>query len=242
MAPGRGVYESHPARGRLTPAAIRLPAMDPQVISPVLLAASTTASHGLGINWGDVPTWLAVAAASFAGWIALRQLRQQQEDIARQTRQLERQQADMIDLLLRTSTVIPPGIDLPAAGKPGHKRCYMAEVTNRSTRPIREVICWLDIGNNQKAVASKVGEFAQYGIASSASGAAYLGKDGLNRAYLIRAGQTFGFAFPFAASDYPDACVSLTFTDDSGLTWGIDPDLHLAVFRGSGPRPRPWRR
>ena len=30
-----------------------------------------------GINWGDVPTWLAVVVASVGGGIALRQLRQQ---------------------------------------------------------------------------------------------------------------------------------------------------------------------
>jgi hypothetical protein len=34
------------------------------------------------INWGDAPTWLAVAVAS-AGWIALRQLRDQQDVIRR---------------------------------------------------------------------------------------------------------------------------------------------------------------
>jgi len=41
------------------------------------------------INWGDAPTWFAVAVASAGGWIAPRQLRDQQDVIRRQTVQLE---------------------------------------------------------------------------------------------------------------------------------------------------------
>jgi hypothetical protein len=48
------------------------------------------------INWGDVPTWLAVVVASVGGGVALRQLRNQQDDMRRQTTQLERQQAEQV--------------------------------------------------------------------------------------------------------------------------------------------------
>jgi hypothetical protein len=39
--------------------------------------AAVTLAAVSGINWGDVPTWLAVAVASVGGYAALYQLRQQ---------------------------------------------------------------------------------------------------------------------------------------------------------------------
>lgn len=51
-------------------------------------------------NWGDIPTWLAVIVASVGGWIALSQLRQQQNvieaDIGRQ-----RQRDELLEGQLR---------------------------------------------------------------------------------------------------------------------------------------------
>jgi hypothetical protein len=62
--------------------------------------ATSAAGHAGQINWGDAPTWLAVAGAFAAALIALRQLRIQQADSERLTRQLERQQANDIDMVL----------------------------------------------------------------------------------------------------------------------------------------------
>ena len=43
--------------------------------------------------WGDVPTWLAVAAATAGGWIALSQLRSQREDLRQDAKDRRRAQA-----------------------------------------------------------------------------------------------------------------------------------------------------
>ncbi len=43
--------------------------------------------------WGDIPTWLAATAASIAGWIALSQLRGQQEVLRQDAEDRRRAQA-----------------------------------------------------------------------------------------------------------------------------------------------------
>jgi hypothetical protein len=89
----------------------------------------STALAGVGsslhINLGDVPTWLGVIAASVAAIFVYLQLRGQQVEIARQTRLLERQQADLIDRLGPR-----PMNDI---------RQFGVEVENRSARPIHNV-------------------------------------------------------------------------------------------------------
>jgi hypothetical protein len=49
---------------------------------------------------------------------------------------------------------------------------------------------------------------------------------------VIRAGDSFGFMFPIAcpADDYETRRI-VRFTDDTGLTWQIDEDLHLKKMR-----------
>jgi hypothetical protein len=80
------------------------------------------------ISWGDAPAWLAVAVASAGGWIALRQLRDQQDVIRRQTVQLERQQAEQIGFCWESARQIDETIDDPI---------WMGVVRNDSRRPIR---------------------------------------------------------------------------------------------------------
>jgi hypothetical protein len=45
---------------------------------------------------------------------------------------------------------------------------------------------------------------------------------------LMRPGTPFGFKFGFGQRDHPESQVSARFTDDAGLHWQIDNDLHLA--------------
>jgi hypothetical protein len=70
----------------------------------VLVAAAALVGFMLGMavggqvwhlppNWGDVPTWLAVIAAVAGGWIALSQLRSQQEVIQQAAEDARRAQA-----------------------------------------------------------------------------------------------------------------------------------------------------
>jgi hypothetical protein len=44
---------------------------------------------------------------------------------------------------------------------------------------------------------------------------------------LVRAGERVGFIFIYDVSQYPDARFTARFTDDAGLHWQIDEDLHL---------------
>ncbi len=48
-----------------------------------------------------------------------------------------------------------------------------------------------------------------------------------SRVSLIRADQACGFVFPFGVHDHRMARISARFTDDAGLPWQIDHDLHL---------------
>jgi hypothetical protein len=74
----------HPLRGQLAAIDFRRVAQRAKgtpaltVIGIVVVAAAiflfVTAIGHLHPDYGDVPTWLAVAAATGAGWIALRQL------------------------------------------------------------------------------------------------------------------------------------------------------------------------
>ena len=44
---------------------------------------------------------------------------------------------------------------------------------------------------------------------------------------LVRAGEEASFVFETGAEEYPKARVTARFTDDPGLHWQVDPDLHL---------------
>jgi len=49
----------------------------------------------------------------------------------------------------------------------------------------------------------------------------------MDHVHILRAGGKAGFAFPFAVAEYPQPQYWVRFTDDAGLHWQIDPDLHL---------------
>jgi hypothetical protein len=180
-------------------------------------------AHGHQVNYGDMPTWLAVGAAVIGAAVALRQLRDQQKVIADQTRQLERQQADQVDVALCRSDMVPPGTHTNSAG---HHKCWMAEVFNGSRRPIRNVDCRIEpaAGQGQHS-AAQVGELIRSdGLLGPGR---RFHKVDAPTVRVLRAGAKAGLAFPFVASDYPDARVTARFTDDAGLHWEIRPDLHL---------------
>jgi hypothetical protein len=121
-------------------------------------------------NWGDIPTWLAVPVASVGGWIALVQLRQQQDVIAsdiersqkrdelldRQLRELDdrersrqREQAEQVNLTPWLVRLPKPAEDPGADGKTGatgrrkDEKSGSCLVTNESRRPVRHVACRL---------------------------------------------------------------------------------------------------
>jgi hypothetical protein len=44
---------------------------------------------------------------------------------------------------------------------------------------------------------------------------------------LIRAGEAASFVFTAGTEEHPKAQVTARLTDDAGLHWQVDPDLHL---------------
>ena len=97
-------------------------------------------AQGHRVDYGDVPTWLAVAAALGAGWVALRAFRGQQKEFVRQVRQLERQQADAIDLTGWEEGAVAC-VPSPTTLLPQPKAILAIE--NKSLRPVRQVRCRL---------------------------------------------------------------------------------------------------
>jgi hypothetical protein len=118
--------------------------------------------------WGDIPTWLLVLVAAIAGWIALSQLRQQQEvieeDIKRrqgrdelldgQLRELadreearQREQAEQVNLVPWPVKLPKPTTGAEAEARKVHdeeqRRSGSCRVKNWSGRPIRRVACRL---------------------------------------------------------------------------------------------------
>jgi hypothetical protein len=173
------------------------------------------------VNWGDAPTWLAVVVASVGGWIALRQLRDQQDVIRRQTIQLERRQAEQIGFSWEPTGHVNETVD---------DLIWMGVVRNDSRRPIRDVICRVqpDPGQRFDLEALGVIEIADVGIASNVSAPVHVHPRLDRMVPLIRPGSRFGFKTSVLGKDHEIARMMVRFTDDAGLHWEVDPDLHLA--------------
>jgi hypothetical protein len=198
------------------------------------------------VNWGDVPTWatagvalLALIGAAFAYRYQAEQIKLQRQQladqqkatklaattIAEQNRLQERQQADAIEFSWQPTD--------PLAALPGEnssQRLWTGVVQNDSHRPIRDVVCRIqphpsqDFSWGSRLVAEIVELQPGPGDPALAFGQLRPG----DRRQLIRAGGKSGFQTSFQVADHGAARMKVRFTDDAGLYWEIDPDLHLA--------------
>jgi hypothetical protein len=198
-----------------------------------------------GIDWGNAPAWGALIVAGVGGWIALAQLRQQQRIIARELKRgaaLEearlRGQAEAVDL----------------AWSAGNGQGTFIKVINSSHRPIRDLECKIVSEKDDGVIALPVraGEM-QLRKASGAS--TYIrrvtggdrpkrpaGADALNVigrdwtppkdrvaagewCNVLRGGGIAGFLMLQPPGLGQKALV--LFTDDAGLRWQLDNELHL---------------
>jgi hypothetical protein len=140
---------------------------------------------------------------------------------------IERQQAEGIGLEPGSTTREVPGLD-PAADD----RAWVAGVANRSPRPIRNVA-----GRIEAAPGAPVQEASLSGVYADFPPSPLAPPNAPTRALidpperpdipLIRAGETGAFLFPVGARLNQDARTTVRFTDDAGLHWQIDHDLHL---------------
>ena len=173
-----------------------------------------------GINWGDVPTWLAVVVATIGGYAALRQLRMQQDDMRRQIAQLERQQAQQIAVKAQQVQVQNQDGDGPSW-------VLMAVVENGSARPIRNVDCTAaPLLSREDAVKPRtVGELIPAGTPPGTD--VFSEPQPAEFVSVIRGGQKFGFQFDLPWDRHKGDWLLFEFEDDAGLRWILDNEMHL---------------
>ncbi len=191
-------------------------------------------------DWGDIPTWLLVVLAGAAGWVGFVQLAILRDQIAEEARRnakrdelldkqlaeaeqrsltYERQQAETVDIKPSDSWARIPGSDPPTS-----HQVHGAEVTNDSRRPIRNVACRIQPEpSDTLQAAEKVGVFIEFGDGKRTFPPPRKGA----HLPLLRAGETGGFIFTAAMKEHPKARMATRFTDDAGLHWQTDHDLHL---------------
>lgn len=205
----------------------------------------------MNINWGDIPTWLAVVVAAIGGFVALRQLRQQSNVIkgeiernkARdalldgQLRELQnrevsriREQAEAIDMTWN-DLADPPGKSLVV-------------IINGSRRPIRYVTSWLDANQNflsPELIKADYGAEmypadAQHGVDSYVL-PKYSETDGRG-VWALRAGGRAGFQFSTRRTGRPLGMAFIKFTDDAGYEWRLASDLSLRQVKDDGKQSK----
>jgi hypothetical protein len=138
---------------------------------------------------------------------------------------IERQQAEEIDFRRSSFNTTVPGSNPNAT-----YRAHAAEIVNDSRRPIRNAACRIEPEpGDSLQVTDRVGSYvgAPVAMSSSVSARTFLDLSDGTHIPLIRAGETAAFAFAVDAAEHPKARITARFTDDAGLYWQIDPDLHL---------------
>jgi hypothetical protein len=177
--------------------------------------------HPFHVNLGDLPTWLAVLAAAIAAGIALWQLRGQQAEIRRQVTVLERQQADQIDVTPEDVAVTK---NLQGDGTMTYQPHWGLAVTNASRRPIRDVA-----GLIEPSPGASLEAAVKSGFADKFKGTINFKERPTTP--LLRPGDKCGFFFLFPKGEYRSARMLVRFTDDLGLHWQIDQNLHLQKLK-----------
>jgi hypothetical protein len=209
------------------------------------LIGFTWHAPGRPATWSDIRDW-ATAAAIVLGFPALLyQLNLQRlqyadeanRNIARdelldgQLRELqqraaieERKQADAVEFSWRQAT---PLAETPEQGPIEY--VWMGVVRNGSPRPIRDAVCRIQPHPAQGFDwgAQGVGQLVNVGMGSNAGALLFNAPKLGDRVPLIRAGETFGFKTSIPAADHGAARMKIRFTDDAGVHWDVDPDLHL---------------
>lgn len=184
-------------------------------------------THEHSVAWGDVPTWLA-SVVVFIGFPAALlqlnmqriQLREQQHELRDHRLLFERQQANKVNLARNHSDSTPE--NYPTMGQ-----VWMAVITNDSERPIRDVASRIQLARGVPLLGeARIGELIPMATAQGGRGFQDLSTEN-NRVAIIRIGHSCGFAFGIGADEHPMAQVIARFTDDIGLHWQLDQDLHL---------------
>lgn len=100
---------------------------------------------------------------------------------------------------------------------------------NGSSRPIRNVAARLEPAPGTGYVPAAAVITPKFRRVSNSDKPVQAGFDHAAAADMavLRAGLTCGFSFAYPAREYPEARHVARFTDDAGLHWQIDQELHL---------------
>lgn len=211
-----------------------------RLITPTPHAAT---SH-FDIHLGDLATWALFVGAFVAAVIALRQLRIQQDDNARQTRQLERQQANDVDFSWHRAAKVFIRANPPGSVTTAERTLVVVE--NNSRRPIRDVICRIELHTSNDTIKPlMLGAIGDAPSGTSFDFSLNNPRTG-HRHPLMRPKAKYGFLFEYEIPE-PDATSTeirgdqptVQFIDDADLTWRIDGDLRLQQVE---PPRRRWIR
>jgi hypothetical protein len=216
---------------------------------PALPFATEARASAFHVDLGDLPTWLGFIAASVAAVVFYlqlesqrKQLRIQQDETARQVAIAEREQADNIDLINTFAKLVHiPIADINKIPPPAHDS-FILIVSNTSRRPIRDVLCYCITPTEEPAYPRFSGDVelpegiplpgVQYVIRFATSA---------RPASLIRAREMTAFGFRQSIVSSDTVTYRLDFTDDAGLHWRIDQNLHLTrLNKRHDPGPRVW--
>lgn len=202
-------------------------------------------------TWDDVQTWLTFTVVVLGLSTALYQLnlqrvqlREQQavikadaersllrdELLDRQLQELEqralmteRAQAELVEFSWESSAPADESKEVPGG-------IWMGVVTNGSHRPIRDVVCRIQPHPAQGFEFSgvAVGRLAKFPVASNVTMPVFVSPKLGDRAALIRSSEKYGVKSEIPVTGHEVTRMIVRFTDDAGINWEIDADLHLA--------------
>jgi hypothetical protein len=167
---------------------------------------------------------VALIIAGVGGWIALAQLRQQQKVIGRELRR----GAELEEARLRDQAA---AVDLAWSIKSGRET--FVRVTNNSHRPIRDLDCRIvsDKDGELITLPEKAGEMQEKKLQNGSNWV--LPDKGValgEWCNVLRSRGHAGFLMPKPPGSSQRAL--LRFTDDAGLRWQLDNELHLERITG----------
>jgi hypothetical protein len=182
-------------------------------------------AHHRQVDYGDVPTWLAFAAAAIAGFAALWQLRSQQREISRQAKVLERQQATAVTLGYSPGAFST--ISGPLPGPEASLSVVFAD--NGSARPIRNVACRIKPANGDWQKPWNTGNY--WPAEPQVRLKPILEQLDIDAAPapVVLGGRSVGFLFEYVLQK--DTSLKARFTDDEGSYWEIDDLMHLTMLK-----------
>jgi hypothetical protein len=142
-------------------------------------------------------------------------------------RTFERQQAEMIDLGPGSIRTTIPGLVTDE-----DSRAWRVNIANGSSRPIRDAAGRIEAAPGdapqQATLAAVYVEFTPGPLTpSGGSRRTLIEPPERPDIPLIKAGSTGVLIFPVGAKANPNVWFTVRFTDDAGLHWQIDHDLHL---------------